>query len=87
MVIDLALKASAIGIYYAVVTLDVSDTFNSANWDLIKGTLAKPGVSDYLPQIIESEKLFWSETDEGPNEYLMTADVPRFGAASEEHNV
>ena len=70
----------AMGKCCALVTLDVKNAFNSANWGWIKGALAKLGVPSYLARLIESyfsDRLLWYETDDGPKEYIVTAGVPQ----------
>ena len=79
-VVELARNAMAMGKCCALVTLDVKNAFNSANWGWIKGALAKLGVPSYLARLIESyfsDRLLWYETDDGPKEYIVTAGVPQ----------
>ncbi|CAD7081762.1 unnamed protein product [Hermetia illucens] len=40
--------------YCVVVTLDVKNAFNSANWNLIRKSLAKVGIPDYFAAIVGS---------------------------------
>lgn len=48
------------------------DAFNWANWDWILAKLADP---HYLVRLIES--LLCNKTDDGPEEYIVMADVPQ----------
>ncbi|CAD7093684.1 unnamed protein product [Hermetia illucens] len=79
-VVELARNAVAMGKCCALVTLDVKNAFNSANWGWIKGALAKLRVPSYLARLIESyfsDRLLWYETDDGPKEFIVTAGVPQ----------
>ena len=66
--------------YCVVVTLDVRNAFNSANWNLIRKSLATIGVPTYLAAIIDSylqERTLWYNTDDGPKKYVGSAGVPQ----------
>ncbi|CAD7081162.1 unnamed protein product [Hermetia illucens] len=66
--------------YCVVVTLDVKNAFNSANWNLIRKSLAKVGIPAYLAAIVDSyltERRLWYDTDDGPQEYVVSAGVPQ----------
>ncbi|CAD7085026.1 unnamed protein product [Hermetia illucens] len=58
--------------YCVVVILDVKNAFNSANWNLIRKSLAKVGIPAYLAAIVNSYL-----TDDGPQEYVVSAGVPQ----------
>lgn len=66
--------------YCAVVTLDVKNAFNTADWACIKRALTKVGAPRYLRRIISSylskRKLRYS-TSRGWKEYWVTAGVPQ----------
>lgn len=66
--------------YCAVITLDVKNAFNSANWALIIRTLNRLGIQSYLLKIMGSyftnRKLCY-QTDEGSKTYNVTAGVPQ----------
>lgn len=66
--------------YCLVITLDIKNAFNSANWTRIKSALAKLEVPQYLASIIGSylsERSLGYETDDGQKEYKVTAGVPQ----------
>ncbi|CAD7080109.1 unnamed protein product [Hermetia illucens] len=66
--------------YCVVVTLDVKNAFNSANWNLIRKSLAKVGIPAYLAAIVDShltERRLWYDTDDGSQEYVVSAGVPQ----------
>ncbi|CAB0043595.1 unnamed protein product [Trichogramma brassicae] len=66
--------------YCAVVTLDVTNAFNSARWDNILAALRRLLVPDYLLRIIASyfsARVLDFTTDEGPESYEVTAGVPQ----------
>ncbi|CAB0038630.1 unnamed protein product [Trichogramma brassicae] len=66
--------------YCAVVSLDVRNAFNSAQWDNILAALRRLLVPDYLLRIITSyfsaRELDYT-TDDGPESYEVTAGVPQ----------
>lgn len=49
-----AIQGKGTGKYYAVVTLGVRNAFISANWNLIRKSLAKSGILIYLAAIVNS---------------------------------
>ncbi|CAD7080141.1 unnamed protein product [Hermetia illucens] len=60
--------------YCVVVTLDVKNAFNSTTWK----SLAKVGIPAYLAAIVDSyltERRFWYDTDDGPQEHVVSAGV------------
>ena len=66
--------------YCAVVTLDVRNAFNSANWGRITRALFNMATPPYLMEILnnyfQDRKVIYL-TDEGKQEYIVTASVPR----------
>lgn len=66
--------------YCAVVTLDVKNAFNSANWDHIYRALARMEVPNYILALITSyftERKLIYESDNGVEQYNITAGVPQ----------
>lgn len=66
--------------YCAVVTLDIKNAFNSANWGLIHRALFRMGAPGYLCDLIHNyfteRKLIYA-SDEGIQLYDITAGVPQ----------
>lgn len=66
--------------YCAIVTLDVKNAFNTANWSCIWKSLARMNTPLYLRKVIESyfsgRKLRYS-TDEGMKYYSVSSGVPQ----------
>lgn len=66
--------------YCAVVTLDVKNAFNSANWDFIMSALSRMNCPRYIRKIIGSyfkdRKLLY-DTKDGVNVYNVSAGVPQ----------
>lgn len=66
--------------YCAVVTLDVKNAFNTANWGHILNALQRMNVPTYLLQILDSyfeDRVLEYDTEDGPREYDITAGVPQ----------
>lgn len=66
--------------YCAIVTLDIKNAFNTANWGQIMRALQKMGAPEYLLRIIGdylSDRVLIYDTEEGPREYLVTGGVPQ----------
>uniref|UniRef100_A0ABD2W289 Reverse transcriptase domain-containing protein n=1 Tax=Trichogramma kaykai TaxID=54128 RepID=A0ABD2W289_9HYME len=66
--------------YCAVVTIDVRNALHSARWDNIFAALRRLLVPDYLLRIISSyfsTRVLNFTTDDGPESYEVTADVPQ----------
>ena len=66
--------------YCAVVTLDIKNAFNTANWCQIMKALQKMGAPEYLLRIIGdylSDRVLIYDTEEGPKEYRVTGGVPQ----------
>ena len=66
--------------YCAVITLDVRNAFNSANWDKVLRSLEVFNVPDYLVRIINSyfhNRVLEYETEEGCKTYNVTVGVPQ----------
>lgn len=66
--------------YCAVVTLDIKNAFNSADWSFIRRTLVRMDTPYYLRKIVANyltnRKLRY-ETDEGLKYYNVSAGVPQ----------
>lgn len=66
--------------YCAVITLDVKNAFNTANWSKIMCALSEMDVPDYLIRIIasyfEGRTLIY-DTEAGPKTYNITGGVPQ----------
>ncbi|KAH8271160.1 hypothetical protein KR026_004254, partial [Drosophila bipectinata] len=66
--------------YCAMVTLDIRNAFNSANWTLIQRPSFLAGTPRYLQLILSSylsDNTLLYDTDEGPKSYKVTAGVPQ----------
>ncbi|CAB0040553.1 unnamed protein product [Trichogramma brassicae] len=66
--------------YCAMVTIDVRNAFNLAQWDNILAALRRLLVLDYLLRIIASyfsARVLDFTTDDGPESYEVTAGVPQ----------
>ena len=66
--------------YCGIVTLDVKNAFNTANWLSIRRSLARMNTPTYLMKIIESyftERKLRYDTDEGLQMYSVSAGVPQ----------
>lgn len=66
--------------YCLVVTLDIKNAFNSANWYLIMKTLNEMNVPAYLQKIVASyftDRLLKYDTKIGPKEHKITGGVPQ----------
>lgn len=66
--------------YCLVVTLDVKNAFNSAEWSFIMQRLRRIGIPKYLYRIIAdyfSERFLVYESDEGTKIHKVTAGVPQ----------
>lgn len=66
--------------YCAVVTLDIKNAFNSADWVQIRRALTKMETPHYLTKIVEDyfrERKLKYHTDEGEETYEVTAGVPQ----------
>lgn len=66
--------------YCAVVTLDVKNAFNTANWENIVNVLIRLNIPSYLVAIIKDYfrmRVLVYETDEGLKEYNVTGGVPQ----------
>lgn len=66
--------------YCAVVTLDVKNAFNTANWSCIRRSLARINTPSYLMKTVESyftDRELRYNTDEGPKHYKVSAGVPQ----------
>ena len=66
--------------YCAVVTLDVKNAFNSAQWRVIREALRRRTIPQYLRRIINNylnERILEYWTDDGPKRYQVTGGVPQ----------
>lgn len=66
--------------YCAIVTLDVKNAFNSANWDGILVALRRMEVPEYIRRITASylsDRSLMYNTDMGPKTYNITGGVPQ----------
>ena len=66
--------------YCAVVTLDVKNAFNTADWTCIRRTLARIDTPPYLMQTVESyftDRRLRYNTDDGLGYYRVSAGVPQ----------
>ena len=66
--------------YCAIITLDVKNAFNTANWCQIMRSLQNMGTPEYLLKIIGdylSNRVLIYDTEEGPKEYQVTGGVPQ----------
>ena len=66
--------------YCLIVTLDVKNAFNTANWNHIVNSLLKLNVPEYLVEIIKdyfSDRILTYHTDNGRATYNVTGGVPQ----------
>ena len=66
--------------YYAVVTLDMQNAFNSARWDRIMEALDQFGTPKYLQNLVASyfkDRILQYDTDDGLKVYRVTGGVPQ----------
>lgn len=87
MVVDIASKAiegerwlHGTKEYCAVVTLDVKNAFNTADWAFIKKNMTKMTAPYYLRRIVSnyfSNRKLRYDSDEGERFYFVTAGVPQ----------
>ena len=66
--------------YCAVITLDVRNAFNSANWNHILEALRNKSVPTYVMKIVTDylrQRILIYDTDDGPKEYTVTGGVPQ----------
>jgi len=65
--------------YCLLVTLDIKNAFNTANWTRIIQALRRLRIPEYLTRIVDSylgERVLLFDSD-GPKEYFDTAGVPQ----------
>lgn len=62
--------------YYVVLTKDMKNAFNLANWRLIKKSLTSKGVSNYIACCLQ-EQVFCNDTNVGAQEYIVPSGVPQ----------
>lgn len=61
------------------MVLYFKNTFNSANWNLIKGALVGISIPEYLPSLVEndlSERTLRNGKDEGHKEHVVIVKMP-----------
>ena len=66
--------------YCAIITLDIKNAFNSANWGHIMNALQEMEVPWYLLRIIGSyfkDRVLLYDTEDGTKEYKVTGGVPQ----------
>ncbi|XP_070851452.1 uncharacterized protein [Drosophila suzukii] len=71
--------------YCLLVTLDIKNAFNTANWTRIMQALRRLRIPEYLTRIVDSylgERVLLFDTSDGPKEYFVTAGVRRSAEAS-----
>lgn len=67
--------------FCAIVTIDVKNAFNSANWTAIARSLHRMQVPEYLCKILRSyfvNRVLTYDTNEGQKSMAITAGVPAF---------
>lgn len=66
--------------YCVVVTLDVKNAFNSANWEIIVNSLANLNIPRYLLAVVKDyfrNRILIYDTNEGTRRYKITSGVPQ----------
>lgn len=66
--------------YCALITPDIRNVFNTARWDKIMLALVDRKTPTYLLHMMDSylsDRLLIYDTEDGPAEYAVTADVPQ----------
>lgn len=66
--------------YCVLVTLDVKNAFNTANWENIVNALVRLNTPAYLVEIIKDyfrKRVLLYQTDEGMKDYTVTGGVPQ----------
>lgn len=66
--------------YCVLVTLDISNAFNTARWDKIINALRARHTPEYLMRVIYDylkDRILIYDTDDGPIEYEVTTGVPQ----------
>lgn len=66
--------------YSLVITLDVKNAFNSANWGQVMMALQRMRVPNYLLRILDSylcDRVLEYDTEEGPKTYAVTSGIPQ----------
>jgi len=66
--------------YCAIITLDIKNAFNTANWGQITTALQQMETPGYLLKIIGSyfkDRVLLYDTSEGTKEYVVTGGVPQ----------
>lgn len=66
--------------YCVVVTLDVKNAFNTANWEIILNALSRLCIPQYLLAIVKDyfrNRILVFDTDRGAEQYKVTGGVPQ----------
>ena len=66
--------------YCAIVTLDVKNAFNTANWMHVKGAVSRTRAPPYVKKMVHSylsERSLEYNSDEGVKTHVVTAGVPQ----------
>ena len=66
--------------YCAIITLDVKNAFNSADWDATLAALDSKDVPNYLLELIRDyfkDRVLIYDTDDGRKSYAVSAGVPQ----------
>lgn len=66
--------------FCAIVTLDIKNAFNTADWNVIRQTIRDRNFSGYLVQMIDSyleNRILEYETDDGIKQFEVSAGVPQ----------
>lgn len=66
--------------YCLVVTLDIKNAFNTANWEVIVDALSRMGIPEYLLAIIKDyfrDRILIYDTDKGTKQYQISKGVPQ----------
>lgn len=64
----------------AIITLDIKNAFNAANWDAILATLVESNVPRYLIELVRDyfkDRMLLHDTKAGRKSYAVTAGVPQ----------
>lgn len=66
--------------YCAIITLDVKNAFNTANWKRIMDALGNMGIPTYLMRLLDSyfkDRVLLYDSSEGVKEYKVSSGVPQ----------
>lgn len=79
-VVNIAKRAKEGKRFCAIVTLDIKNAFNTADWEVIRQNIRERNFSEYLIKMIDSylnNRVLEYETDEGIMQYRVSAGVPQ----------